>query len=124
MPSSFYKRNKSDLILMPALFDLFYVIFYNSNNRIFLQTMKKSDSNKCVGHLPQANLRNSQSLHAHLIKNKQKHILHERSHKNIDYITVCIIYKKKKIQFGVKSNTPFEELNRQMYQEMYDHLLV
>lgn len=68
--------------------------------------MKKSDSAKQVTSLPY-NIRNSQSLHAHLIKNRQKHILHERSSKNIDCITVCLIYKKKKIQFSVKNNTTF-----------------
>ena len=68
--------------------------------------MKKADSNKYISTLPY-NIRNSQSLHAHLIKNKQKHLLNERVHKNIDSITVCILYKKKKIQFGVKNNTSF-----------------
>ena len=86
--------------------------------------MKKSDSANHISTLPYNNNRNSQSLHAHLIKNKQKHILHERSSKNIDYITVCILFKKKKIQFGVKSNTSFEDLNKQLYQELYEHLLV
>lgn len=87
--------------------------------------MKKVDSTKVITRLPNSNnMRNSQSLHAHLIKNKQKHILNERSHKNIDFITVCIIYKKKKIQFGVKNNTTFEDLNKRLYSELYEHLLI
>lgn len=36
---------------------------------------------------------------------------------------MCIIYKKKKIEFNVKSKTPFEELNRELYRRLHSYLL-
>jgi len=42
---------------------------------------------------------------------------------NPEEINIYIIFKKKKIQFQVKNKSTFKELNRQLYSNLYKHLL-
>jgi hypothetical protein len=80
--------------------------------------MKTVDSNKQLKH-PQPHLRPSHSLHGHLLKNRIKQPSGSSINKNMDTLTVCILYKKKKIQLEVKRNTCFEELNKILYKKFY-----
>jgi hypothetical protein len=56
----------------------------------------------------QASIRPSQSLHSRLARSKPTDLSQDRKKRNPDEITVCILYKKSKIQFAVKPFTTFE----------------
>lgn len=75
--------------------------------------MKTGESTRHLMHLPHQ-FQSSLSLHTRIIKNKNKPPSQPIS-KNIDEIMVCIIFRKKKIQFNVKHRTTFEDLNRILY---------
>ena len=65
-----------------------------------------------------ASLRPSQSLHSRL--NKPPRTLPTPLP---DSLTVCILFKKKKVNFNVEPNLPFSELLPLMFRHLKDHLL-
>jgi hypothetical protein len=83
--------------------------------------MRQADLSKKGKHF-QGALRPSQSLHSRLLKSGLKDQPKRSEPRTIDELTICIIYKKKKIEFTVKTHTPFPELNRQLYSHLHAHL--
>lgn len=84
--------------------------------------MKTIDSSRKLKHF-QNNLRPSQSLHTRLTRSKNKQQSRDGLPKDPDQITVCILYRKKKIQFGVRNQTSFEQLSSALYKYLYQHIL-
>lgn len=68
--------------------------------------MKTINSSQKLKHFHQ--MRPSQSLHAHLNKTIKTETAKESLKRSQDEITICIIYKKKKIQFELKTKTTFK----------------
>lgn len=71
----------------------------------------------------QENIRPSQSLHCRFLKSNFRDLSKKTEQRKVDEITICIIYKKKKIEFSVKSKTTFQELNREMYRRLHGYLV-
>ncbi len=66
--------------------------------------MKLNESNNTKQFKP--HLRPSQSLHSHSFNKYNKQLI-TKPLKFIEEVTICILYKKHKIQFTTKLNTPF-----------------
>jgi hypothetical protein len=84
--------------------------------------MRPIDNSRRAKHF-QENLRPSQSLHCRFLKSNLRDLSKRSEQRNLDELTICIIYKKKKIEFHVQNKTSFEELNRQLYQHLHAYLL-
>lgn len=67
--------------------------------------------------------RPSQSLHCRFLRSNFRDLSKKSEPRKVDELTMCIIYKKKKIEFTVKSKTSFDELNRQLYRHLHSYLL-
>lgn len=114
-------REQTINILKDAQIIFFHYFDNSSIDRTVPPKMKTVNSHK-KAKIFQQSLRPSQSLHTRFAK--QPHFITDSpSNPHLPLLIVCIIYGKRKIQFYLKPNTTFEELERVLYSHLYTHLL-
>jgi hypothetical protein len=68
---------------------------------------------------PNPYLRPSQSLHSRFLRS---HPLPARPTPQLPQLTLCILYKKRKIQFHLPSATPFAQVTEALYAHLHRYL--